>query len=772
MNKVKKIVLGSMCLMPAFLMSAQTLSRTNVDEILRSLTIEEKAQLLVGSIDANGYFGLPQPTSDDGDGTILIPGAAGQTNSVSRFGIPPTILADGPAGLRIDPQRPNDSQSYYCTAFPVGIMLSSTWNPNLVYKIGSMMGDEVKEYGVDMLLAPGVNIMRNPLCGRNFEYYSEDPLLAGKICAGIVNGIQSQGVGTSVKHFAVNNQETNRYQSDSRIGERALREIYLKPFEIVVKEAKPWSIMSAYNKINGEFCQVNRRLLTDILRNEWGFDGFVVTDWCAPKNTAWQVAAGNDLMMPGVKVQVEHIVNAVRTGELAEKDLDTSARRILNYILKTPRFAGYKYSDKPNLAGHAARLREDAAEGIVLLKNDGNVLPLVDSVKTIALYGVTSYNFIAGGTGSGYAHSPYVLNLKECLDSTGYLIQSDLSALYNRYIDVERQKFSFSKGGNHPMFKAIGVQFRAPEMAVPAYLAENIAGKSDVAIITIGRESGEGFDRIVAGDFNLSGTEQELIENVCKEYHKVGKKVIVVLNIGGVVETASWKDLPDAILLAWQGGQEGAGTVSDILSGKSYPSGRLPITFPARYTDVPSANDFPSDVKRPDDGMFGYSAVLHPKKRTSAERNIDFTEYTEGIEVGYRYYTTHDVKVSYPFGYGLGYTSFDFSNVKSKKGGITVTVTNSGSYPGKEVVQLYVSLPQSSVSRPVKELKAFAKTKELAPGEFETITLEINPSDLAYWNEEKGGWVVEDGEYIFAVGHDADNIAGQAMHVVKDNKFK
>lgn len=772
MIRVKKVFLGFLCLMPVLSMSAQTLSFTNVDEILKSLTIEEKSQLLVGSIDANGYFGLPQPTSNDGDGIILIPGAAGQTNSVSRLGIPPTVMADGPAGLRIDPERKSATQFYYCTAFPVGIMLSSTWNPNLIYGIGCMMGNEVKEYGVDMLLAPGVNIMRNPLCGRNFEYYSEDPLLAGKICAGIVNGIQSQGVGTSVKHFAVNNQETNRYQSDSRIGERALREIYLKPFEIVVKEAKPWSVMSAYNKINGEFCQVNRRLLTDILRNEWGFDGFVVTDWCAPKNTQQQIAAGNDLMMPGVKVQVEDIVNAVKNGELDEKDLDISVRRVLNYIVKTPRFADYKYSDSPDLTGHAVRLRKDAAEGIVLLKNDGNVLPLVDSVKTVALYGVTSYNFIAGGTGSGYAHSPYVLNLKECMDSVGYDIQSDLSALYNRYIDFERQKFSFSKGGNHPMFKAIGVQFRAPEMSVPTYLAENIATKSDVAIITIGRESGEGFDRTINGDFNLSEIEQELIENVCKEYHKADKKVIVVLNVGGVIETASWKEFPDAILLAWQGGQEGAGTVSDILSGKSYPSGKLPITFPTRYSDVPSANDFPSDVKRPDDGMFGYSAVLHPKKRTSVERNIDFTEYTEGIEVGYRYYTTHDVKVSYPFGYGLGYSSFNFSNVKLKKGSMSVTVTNTGSYPGKEVVQLYVSLPQSSVSRPSKELKAFAKTKELAPGESETIALEINPDDLAYWNEEKGGWVVEDGEYIFAIGHNANNITAQATQIVKNNKFK
>ena len=724
------------------------LSERNIDKVLKAMTLEEKAQLLVGSIEGMNYTGVPLPPTGDEAGYQRVPGAAGQTNTIPRLGIPPTVVADGPAGLRITPHRAGDDRDYFCTGFPVEILLASSWDTDVLYEVGRAMGEEIREYGVDVILGPATNIMSNPLCGRNFEYSSEDPVLAGKMTAAMVNGVQSQGVGTSVKHFAANNQETNRSENDSRVSQRALREIYLKPFEITVKEAQPWTIMSSYNKVNGEYSQSNYDLLTKVLREDWGFKGIVMTDWTAPRESEKQVAAGNDLLMPGRKTQIEQIVSAVNEGRLSVKEVDACVRRMLEFIVKTPRFQGYKYSEQPDLKAHAAVSRKAAEEGVILLKNDG-VLPL--KAGNVALFGIQSYEFLHDGIGSGHVNTPYVVNMVDALEAQGFACNESLAEAYRLHIQAEKAKWQFHPYSKVPLMEAIGVGAPVHEVEFPDYVYSTTAKESDLALVTIGRKPGEGFDREIKDDFNLSEVEMHLLKGVCDAFHAVGKKVIVVLNVGGVVETASWKDWPDAILLPWMPGQEGGNVVADVLTGKVNPSGRLPITFPVRYEDVPGADDYPTSFGT-GDRFDIVGALLHPMKSPDGNtKNYDYTEYNEGIYVGYRHYQTRGIEVSYPFGYGLSYTSFACSEPTVKRRGNTYTasikVTNTGSAAGREVIQLYVTSPAGMLDKPERELKAFAKTGELAPSESQTVVMTFTAYDLASFDETASAFVTDKGTY-------------------------
>ena len=732
------------CVLMVKPVNAQKLSANNIDEVVKAMTLEEKAKLLVGA--RNRMFGGGAAI---GNTEVLVPGAAGTTQSIERLGISSTVLSDGPAGLRISPTRENDSNTYYCTGFPVGTCLASTWNTELVTRVGKSIGNEVLEYGADVLLAPGMNIHRNPLCGRNFEYYSEDPVLTGKIAAAYVNGVQSNGVGTSVKHFVANNQETNRTGNDSQVSQRALREIYLKGFEIAIKEARPWTVMSSYNKLNGEFTQESYGLLTTVLRDEWGFNGIVMTDWIGQRNTAAQVHAGNDLMEPGMPQQSEEIVAKVKSGELSIEDVDRNVKRMLEYIVKTPRFKGYQYSNKPDLKAHAEVTRQSATEGMVLLKNNNKTLPMADA-KNIALFGVTSYDFIAGGTGSGDVNKAYVVDLEQGLNNVGYKVQEDLKDLYEKYKAYQRAKED-SESTGRDWFRGRSV---LPEMPVAKLFVEKQAENSDIAVVTIGRNSGEGGDRKIPADFNITEDERQLLNNVCNAFHAVGKKVVVILNVGGVIETASWKDLPDAILLAWQPGQEGGNSVADVLKGTANPSGKLPMTFPIAVMDHPSSINFPYDYSpQPQRGFFG---------RQQSVKDVDYTVYEEDIYVGYRYFKTAGEMVSYPFGYGLSYTDFEYGQPKiSKKGDVftaTVSVKNVGETAGKQVVELYVTAPDSKLEKPACELKAFAKTKELAPGESETVTLTFDTYALASYDEAQHSWVTDAGEYLAKFGTSVNDI--------------
>ncbi len=702
-----------------------------VSDLLSQMTIDEKANLLVGS-GWRSMIGFSYPQADVAQKTVN--GAAGTTIAIPRLGIPFIILSDGPAGLRIESTRKHDSNTYYATAFPIGTLLASTWDTSLVANVGKAMGNEVLEYGVDVILGPGMNIMRNPLCGRNFEYFSEDPILTGKIAAAMVNGIQSNGVGTSVKHFAANNQETNRSGNDARISERALREIYLRGFEIVVKEAQPWTVMTSYNKINGTYTAENHDLLTDILRGEWGFKGIVMSDWFGGSDGAKQVVAGNDLQEPGTDKQKKAILKAIETNTLSETDLNISVKRILNLIIKSPTFNGYKHSGKPDLKAHAAVTRQAAVEGMVLLKNN-STLPLKD-VKNIALFGNTSYDFIAGGIGSGDVNEAYSVSLEEGLRNAGYVVNTAAKGAFEAHKATNKKAFKKLEG-----FAAMLKWIAPPEFIPTSNQLENVAGTADIAILTIGRNSGEGIDRVEKDNFLLSETEQEMLTKVCDVFHAAGKKVLVVLNIGGVIETASWKEQPDAILLAWQGGQEGGNSVTDILSGKVNPNGKLTMTFPVALSDHASTKNFDArGIKMNLLSNLGLGKVTKPEDEV---RNFDYTFYEENIYVGYRYFNTFSIKPSYEFGYGLSYTAFDYrpvtlsSSMYTGNLTATVTITNTGNVAGKEVVQLYLNAPALKMDKPSEELKAFAKTGLLQPGESQTLTFTLEPKDLASFDTDR-----------------------------------
>ena len=740
---------ASMLLICSQSLTAQqlTLSADNVDEVLKAMTLEEKATLCVGYSIAQATEQLNGVIGAHAD---LVPGAAGATRAIPRLGIPSTVLADGPAGVRIRPTREGDPNTYYATGFPVGTALACTWNQELVESVGHSIGNEVLEYGCDVLLAPGMNIHRSPLCGRNFEYYSEDPLVAGKIAAAYVRGIQSQGVGTSIKHFAVNSQETNRTFVNEVVSQRALREIYLKGFEIAVKESDPWTVMSSYNQVNGEFAQQSHGLLTTILRDEWGYEGIVMTDWGAKEGTMKAVIAGNDLMEPGNQTEINRIIEGVNNGTIPMADLDRNARRILQYIVRTPRFKGYKYSNKPDLKAHAEVTRQTATEGMVLLKNDANTLPMKD-VKNVAVFGITAYDFIAGGTGSGDVNKAYTIDLMQGITNAGLTVTEDLKNLYYDYKKFQESKDAAEFANTFRWGKPV-----LPELEVASRIVSNQAKKADIALVCLGRQAGEGSDRHIENDFNLTEVERNLLNDVCLYFHQAGKKVVVILNMGNVIETASWKGMPDAILMAWQPGQEGGNSVVDVLTGKANPSGKLTMTFPIAASDIPALANYPN---------VGIPEVRGWRSRGPI-KNTDYTLHQEGIYVGYRYFNTNDVAVSYPFGFGLSYTTFSYSKpvVKATKDGFTatITVTNIGAVAGKEAVQLYVSAPGGGLEKPANELKAFAKTRELQPGESQTLTMTVSAYDLASYNEATQAWETAAGRYTVKFGANVEYIRATA----------
>ena len=744
------------------------LSENNIDEIVAEMTLEEKAILVVGV--GMDHEDTLNTTATVGSSADLVPGAAGSTHAIPRLGIPSVVLADGPAGLRINPTREGDENTYYCTHFPIGTLLASTWNQELVEEVGESIGEEVLEYGADVLLAPALNIHRNPLCGRNFEYYSEDPIVAGKTAAAYVRGVQKNDVGTSIKHFAVNSQETNRTGTDARLSTRALREIYLRNFEIAVKEGDPWTVMTSYNKVNGTYTSEYKDLVETLLRDEWGYKGMVMTDWYGGSNPTAQMQAGNDMLQPGRFKQYQDIIDAVNDGSLDVADLDRNVKRILQLIVRSPRFKGYKYSNKPELEEHAKVTRQSAVEGMVLLENNG-VLPF-QNTKNVAVYGVTSYRFIAGGTGSGNVNRAYTVSLLDGLKNAGYEIDKTVSENYETYVaKAEADAKAKLEAESKSNFLASFLPQPLPQEIIPT--AEELKASveaNDAAIITIGRISGEFVDRTTA-NFNLSAEERQLVNDVTAAYHAAGKKVVVVLNVGGVIETASWKNTPDAILLAWQAGQEGGNSVADVLSGKENPSGKLPMTWPVALEDHGSTKNFP----RGEQFELNLSAFMGKDVEKKEERNLfDYANYEEGIYVGYRWFDKNNVAVSYPFGYGLSYTAFDYSGalVEASDDAVTVTVkvTNSGKVAGKEVVQVYATAPKGTLDKPVKELKAYKKTKTLEPGESQVLVLKFATSDLASFSEADNAWVVDEGEYKFLVASSSRDIKAELTANVKGQK--
>ena len=738
-----------------------------VSDVLSQMRLEEKLHLLKGS-------GISSAIGRD-DVKTAIPGAVGTIVPTPRLGLPTIYLSDGPAGLRIEPTREGSDRTYYATAFPIGTQLASTWNTELVYKVGQAMGSEARSYGVDVILGPGANIHRHPFCGRNFEYFSEDPYLTGFIGSSIVNGIESNGVGTSLKHFVANNQETNRTFNNSIVSERALREIYLKGFELVIKNSQPWTVMSSYNKVNGTYVAESRKLLTDILRDDWQFDGLVMSDWFGGNDAVAMINAGNDLLEPGTKLQWNALKEGVSDGTLTGTEIDISVRRILRLILGSNKMNNFKYDENPALEKHAEITRNSANEGIVLLKNN-NVLPIQQTAK-VALFGVTSYDFISGGYGSGDVNEAYSISLEEGLKNATIKmntsnevikinqVSSEVYPVLPVFIIDEKAKsiYDSHKSQNEELFvkpKGINAMFdpyNPPEITYTSNQINSISKNTDIAIITIGRNSGEGGDRVEIDDFELKNIEKEMIKNISSTYHAQDKKVIVVLNVGGVVETASWKNEVDGIILAWQGGQEGGNSVADIISGNVNPSGKLPMTFPVKVSDHASHKNFPLEG-----APMNMMDFFRSKDVNKSEiKNVDYTVYAEDIYVGYRHFDKAGKEVSFPFGYGLSYTDFEFSNLTITTNGnridINLDVRNIGQVEGKEVVQVYVSKIDSKIDRPINELKTFNKTSLLHPNTEENIALQINYEDLRYWDENSNGWKLEEGEYLINIGNSSRN---------------
>jgi beta-glucosidase len=538
------------------------------------------------------------------------------------------------------------------------------------------------------------------------------------------------------------------------VSERALREIYLKGFEITVKQSQPWTVMSSYNLLNGTYTSESKDLLTDVLRKDWGFKGFVMTDWFGGKDPVAQMKAGNNLLMPGTPDQTKKIIDAVKNGQLDEKVLDENVAGILSVMLQSPAFKNYPYANQPDLKKDAQVAREAAAEGMVLLKNENNALPVSKKAPNISVFGINGYELIAGGTGSGDVNKAYKVSLVQGLTNAGFKVDEEVQDAYKSYLAeqaAKRPKKSFFE------------EFMNPTPPVPEYdLDKNLitkkAAAADLGIISIGRNAGEGRDRKLADDYLLSEVEKSLIKKVAEAFHSQKKKVIVVLNIGGVIEVASWRDEVDAILLAWQPGLEGGNAMADVISGKVNPSGKLATTFPIRYEDVPSAKNFPGKEfpEKATTGFLGMKAI--PAEVT----------YEEGIYVGYRYYNTFHVKPAYEFGYGLSYTNFTYGPVKlsssSFNGPIkaTITVKNSGKLAGKEVVELYVSAPSGKLDKPESELKAFAKTALLQPGNSETLTFTLTAADLASFDPTPSAWIAEAGNYTVKIGNSSSSIQQSA----------
>lgn len=724
------------------------LNEANIPDVIQHLTLREKAMLVVGGLN-EGYKG---EEAIAGFTKKFVPGAAGTTIAIPRLGIPSTVMADGPAGLRISPTREGETRTYYATGFPIGSSLACTWNKALVERVGQAIGNEVKEYGCDVILGPGMNIQRSPLCGRNFEYYSEDPVLSGNIAAAYVNGVQSQGVGTSVKHFAVNSQETDRTKTDERVSQRALREIYLRGFEIALKKSKPWTVMSSYNKINGVFSMENYDLLTTVLRDEWGYEGMVVTDWMSQRNTAAEVHAGNDLMMPGDTRQMNDIIEGVKRGEISMVDLNRNVERVLRYIIKTPAFHKYKASNSPDLKAHAQVAYEAGAEGMVLLKNSDGTLPL-KHVKKIALMGANAYQLLSGGLGSGCVHSEHVSTLTEGLSANGISVTDTMSVLYKKYVDYAEDKFLQDKD-IYMWFLDFG-QHKYPEITHSYQTLFDESRRADAAVIVISRQTGEGIDMQADCDFLLNAEELQLIRSTSDIFHQAGKPVVVVINSGNMIDVSAWRDQVDAILMAWQPGVGIGRAIADVLTGKVNPSGKLSMTWPVSVYDNPAMKNFPQDMP------------LYDYKRLSTNdggvRNMDYTNHEEDIYVGYRYFDAFHKQVAYPFGYGLSYTTFSYGRpVVHQKGDavmVNLTVKNTGCVAGKEIVQLYAASPRSSsLEKPVQELKAFAKTRDLAPGESQQLTLSFTRDDLASFNEAKCAWIIDAGKYQLRIGASSRDI--------------
>lgn len=684
----------------------------SISAVIAAMTPEEKAALVTGTGMNNAE---------------KVAGAAGSTFAIPRLGIPQIVFADGPVGVRLG-AGPTGGEKRFASAFPVSIAMAATWDPALIQQVGGAIGNEAKQYGVDLMLGPAINIQRNPLNGRNFEYFSEDPWLNAMITVSYINGMQAQGVGAVVKHFAANNQETRRQTVNEIISPRALREIYFPGFEYAMEKARPWAVMSSYPSINGTPASQNAWLLKDVLRDQWKFNGLVMSDWYGVSDPVRALQNGNDLNMPGGLSKKDTpflrrntdpkdvILAAIKSGEITQDQINENVRNILSVVIKTHRFKDGEPTRDPMPADHALLARQSAADAMVLLKNDAETLPLTTSLR-VATFGHNISNFFVVGGGSAEVNidPKRLVTLPQGLKNAGLTL---LDAAGGQTLDEQ-----------------------ASDAAITS-----AAQQSDIALISIGRSSTEGADRY---SMAMHADEVTMMARVSAAFHQQNKKVVVLLNIGAPVEMAAWEHHADAILLTWQPGEQAGNAVADILSGKVNPSGKLPLTFPKRLEDSPSFGNYPGSAK----------TVI----------------YGEGIYVGYRAFDIRQVAPMYPFGYGLSYSGVQYGKASPDKPvfnidqqdsiAISLPLRNLSQRDTKEVVQLYVHDEASRLDRPVQELKAFEKVS-LQAGAEQQVTLKLDKRSFSYFDEDKNDWVLEPGRFTLRIGSSSRDIRTEVPLIV------
>lgn len=660
--------------------------------IIAALSLEEKFALLTGK-----------------DSWRTVP--------VERLGIPEVVMADGPHGLRkVVKDAAGVETTLQAVCFPTSAAISATWNPELARQIGKALGEECGAMGVDILLGPGTNIKRTPLCGRNFEYYSEDPFLAGELAAAYIDGVQSQGVGTSLKHFATNNQEFDRFQISSEVDERALREIYLKPFEIAVKKSQPWTVMCAYNRLNGIYCSENRFLLHDVLRKEWGFKGVVVSDWGAVHNRAKALKAGLELEMPFAPASMENLRHAYEHGLISDAEIDGALERLLTIVFRAVA-AREQRTKEYSLERHHSLAKTAALEAITLLKNEDGLLPIRrERAQRIVIIGEFAEKPAFEGGGSSYVNPGLIDSPLE-----------QIKALAGEAIHIDY----------FPVLSVAAPHVNQLNHAMAA------ARKADLAIVFVGNRNGsefrgrdgiesEGYDR---NYLTLSPEMELVIEDIAGQ----NPNTVVVVEAGSAVDMSAWLHRVKAVLFAWYTGEAGGSALAEILFGLENPSGKIAETFPLRLEDTPAYGSYPG--------------------------NGFVSRYAEGVMVGYRYYDSYHREVLFPFGFGLSYTTFGYSDLRIVPASASVNdpvivsckVQNTGQLKGKETVQLYIRDTASKVLRPDKELKAFTKV-ELLPGEQKEIRFELNRDAFAYFNTSLNQWHVEEGEFEILIGASSRDI--------------
>lgn len=669
--------------------------------VVAEMTDDEKSHLVTGT-------GNPKKE-----------GASGGTYEIERLGIPSITVNDGPAGVR------------YKTAvwYPSIMNITSSWDNELIYGVGGAIGRDSLALGIDIVLGPGMNIQKNVLGGRNFEYCSEDPLLTAFSASAYVNGMQAAGAGACLKHFAGNEQETNRGSESSAVTERALREIYLKPFQLAVKNSSPWSIMSSYNQLNGTYSSINKDLLTGILRDEWGYKGTVMSDWGSAGAIEDKVNAQNDLKMPGDKDDAKNMLDGIKNGKVDKETLDKCCEHILYTVTQSPTFKELEMNTKVSFTANGKIAEEAAVDTLVLLKNDNGALPYKKGTN-VALFGNGAFKTIFGGYGSGG-----VTPKKSVTIAKGIKENENLS-LYDEKNNVFRKAEEHSKTDE------------SKDITVTADYAKQCAEGADAAVIVISRVTMEGADNSPSkGDYLLNDTEFDMVKRVSDAFHANGKTVTVLINTGSAIEVVSWRDLVDAIIFIGYPGQNTGSAVAKVLTGEVNPSAKTTMSWPKSYGDTPAHLYFPGN----------------PGK----------VVYYEDIYVGYRYYGTFGVDVAYPFGYGLSYTNFEYSgfSVKENKNGtftVTVTVTNKGETAGREIAEIYVSKPETTLEQPAKELCGFAKTKLLQSGESETLEITVTADDLYSYDTENSRYIADKGNYTFYAASSASDMHAEAGVEIKE----